>query len=57
MDGKLTIDSLGDPEIDHLDEGANVAVCHQDIGRFEIAMNDAFLVRVLDSIADGQKQT
>jgi hypothetical protein len=26
--------------------------CHQDIGRFDISMNDSLLMRVLDGMAD-----
>ncbi len=50
--GKASLGGLGDTEIDHLRCGAATVGGYQDVGGFDVAVNDAFLMRVLDGRAD-----
>ena len=50
--GQSLFDGFGYAEINHLGHGHAVMQCHQDIGRFDISMNDSLLMRVLDGMAD-----
>ena len=43
-------------EVDHFRHWAVVANCHEDVRGFQITVDDAFLVGVLNSLADGQEQ-
>jgi hypothetical protein len=43
---------LGDAEVDDLGDGRRVALRDQDVGGFEVAVDDAFLMSVLDGLAD-----
>ena len=45
-------DRFGHPEVDDLDHGPIIVLGHQHIRRFDVPVDDAFLVRVLDSLAD-----
>ena len=54
--GELLAGRLGHAEVDHLGHGPAVVACDQHVRRFEIAVNDAFLVRVLHRLADLDEQ-
>src|SRR4029450_1073952 len=43
-------------EGDHLDDWFAVIRCHEHIARLQVAMNDSFLVRMLDRVAYGDEQ-
>jgi hypothetical protein len=43
---------LGDPEVDDLDDRRALWIADHDIRRFDVAMNDAFLVRVLNGVTN-----
>jgi hypothetical protein len=45
--GELLFGSLGQTEVDDLRYRRPIALHHQDVGRLQVAVNDAFLVRVL----------
>lgn len=47
---------LGNAEVDHLRNIAPVLLGDEDVGWFEVAVNDALLVRVLDRQADRDEQ-
>ena len=47
---------FGDAEVNHLGHGHAVVDGHEDVRGFDIAVNDAFLVRVLDGLADLDEQ-
>ena len=50
------IGRLGNAEVDDL--GDRLAVLHhdQDVGRLDVAMNDAFLMRMLKGVTDGNEE-
>jgi len=50
------IEALGDAEVDHLDQHLALVVGDQQVARLEVAVDDPFLVRVLDALADLQEQ-
>jgi hypothetical protein len=50
--GESTFDRLGDAEVDYLGYGDAVAEGHQHVRRFNIAVDDALLMGVLDGLAD-----
>lgn len=50
--GQREPDSLGDTEIDDLDFSLPITFGDEDVGRLDIAMNDALLVGMLDRSAD-----
>lgn len=54
--GQVVMQSFGYTEVDDFDNSAVICLCHHDVGRLEIAMNDAFLVRVLHGVADIDEQ-
>ena len=43
---------LGDAEVDHLRDGDAVVQRDEDVGGFDVAVDDALVVRVLDRLAD-----
>jgi hypothetical protein len=45
-------DGLGDPEVDDLGHRHAILQRHQDVGRLDVAVDDPFLMRVLDRLAD-----
>jgi len=49
---QLRLRGLGDAEIDDLGDRQAVVDGHQDVGRLEVAVDDALLMRVLDGLAD-----
>ena len=49
-------DRFGNAEVDDLGCGVPIAPHDEEIARLEIAVNDAFLMRVLNRVADLQKQ-
>ena len=54
--GQPLLDRLGDAEVDHLRHRLSVGHPDQDVGRLEVAVDDALLVRVLDGAADADEQ-
>ena len=52
----LVVDRLGDAEVDDLWRRSAIDGGDQDIRRLEVAVKDAFLVRVLDRLADVDEQ-
>ncbi len=53
---QLLPQGLGHAEVDHLGHGLAVVGGDQDIGRFEVAVDDPFLVGVLHGLANLHKQ-
>jgi hypothetical protein len=47
------VGGLGDAEIDYLGKRLSILLEHQNIARFQVTMEDAFLVRVLHGVTDG----
>ena len=47
---------FGNPEVDDLGHGLVPVQCHQDVRRFEVAVNDPLLVSMLDGVANLHKQ-
>jgi hypothetical protein len=43
---------FSNPEINDYGQRRAVVQSHQDVGRFDVAVNDAFLMSVLDSVAN-----
>jgi len=52
---QLLPSGLGHAKVDHLGHGLAVIQRHQYVGRLDVAMDDALLVRVLDRLADGDE--
>ena len=52
----LIVRGLGQAEINHLGHRHVVVLRDENVRRFEVAMDDAFLVRVLDGLADLREQ-
>ena len=52
----LAAGGLGDAKINDLGHRHAIMVGHQDVGWLDVAMNDAFLVGVLDGLADLNEQ-
>lgn len=50
--GEGSADRFGDAEIDQLRQRRAALPCDQDVGRFQVAVNDPFLMRVLQRAAD-----
>ena len=50
------LDGLGQAKVDYLGNWLPVIKSHQHIGWFDIAMNDSFLVCMLDRLTDRDKQ-
>src|SRR5262249_43392313 len=50
--GEAAFGGFGDAKIDYFRHGHSVMESDQDIGRLDIAMNDAFLVGVLDGLTN-----
>ena len=44
------LNRFGNPEVDDLGNGLVVVVRDQDVRRFDVPMDDAFLMSVLDSL-------
>ena len=49
-------DGLGDAEVDDLRVGPALVLGDDDVGRLEVAVDDALLVRVLHALADAHEQ-
>jgi hypothetical protein len=49
---ELAFCRLGDAEINHLGDGHTVVDCDENVRRFEVAVDDALLVRVLNGLAN-----
>ena len=47
---------IGDAEVDHLRHRHSVVQGHQDVRRFDVPVDDPFLVGVLDGVADLNEQ-
>ena len=54
--GELLAGRLGDAEVDHLRHRPAVVQRDQHVRRLEVAVDDPFLVRVLDRVADLDEQ-
>ena len=54
--GQPSLGRFGDPEIDHLWHRHSVVQRDEDVGRLDVAVDDALLVRVLDGVADLAEQ-
>lgn len=54
--GEFLLRRFGDPEIDHLWHRAAVVVCDEDIGGFYVPVNNAFLMGVLNGLANLNKE-
>ena len=54
--GQLHSDRLGDAEVDDLDHRHSVVQRHHDVGRLDVAMDDALVVRVLDGMANRDEE-
>jgi hypothetical protein len=53
---QLLGERLGDAEIDNLGRGAAIDLRDQNVRGFQVAVDDGFLMRVLDSVADVHEQ-
>jgi hypothetical protein len=53
---EVLADALGQSEVEDLDLVGIPDALHEDVARLEIAMEDAFLVGVLDTVADLSKE-
>jgi hypothetical protein len=53
---QLPFRGLGDAEINDFGYGHSVVQSHQNVRRLDVAVNDALLMRVLDRLADFDKQ-
>jgi hypothetical protein len=54
--GQLLPRRFGDAEVDHFGHRLAIVQRHQNIGRLDVAVDDAFLMRVLNRLADGDEQ-
>ena len=54
--GQLLAGRLGDSEVDHLGDGPVIVERDHHIGRLNVAMDDPFLVGVLNGMANGDEQ-
>src|SRR5262249_14745799 len=54
--GEPLLSCLGHAEIDDLCNGLAIVQTYQNIGRFQIAMNDALLMSVLNGLTDRNEQ-
>ena len=54
--GQFSAGRLGDSEVDHLGQWHIVVHCDEHVGRFDVAVDDALLVRVLDGVAHLPKE-
>ena len=54
--GQASLGRLGDAEINHLRHGHAVVQRHENVGRLDVAVDDAFLMRVLDGVANLDEQ-
>ena len=54
--GQASLGGFGDSEIDDLGDRDAVMKCHEDIGRFNVPVNNSLLMRVLNGAANLQKQ-
>ena len=50
-----SVDGFGYSKIDHFDDWCSVVKRYKNIGRFEIPVDDPFLVSMLNSLADGNE--
>ena len=50
--GKARPDGLGDAKINYFRRGHPIHFGHQNVRRLDVAVNDAFVMRVLDGVAD-----
>ncbi len=51
------VSGFGDTEVDDFGDELAVLDADEDVGRFDVAMDDAFLVGMLESVADGNEET
>ena len=54
--GQLLGGGLGHAEVDHFRHGVAVVLGNEDVRRLDIAVDDSFLMRVLDRLADRHKK-
>ena len=54
--GKFLVGRLGDAEVDDLGDGIAVVQGDHDVGGFDITVNDAFLMGVLDGLTNGDEE-
>ena len=54
--GQALAGGLRDTKVDDLGNRLRIIESHQDVTRLQVPMNDPLLVRVLDRLADGEKQ-
>ena len=54
--GQFLMDGLGDPKIYHFHDGLVVVQRNQHIGRLDVAVDDSFVMRVLNGLADIDEQ-
>ncbi len=54
--GQRLVDGFGDAEVDHLGDRHVVVVGDQDVRRLDVPVDDAFLMGVLDRLADLDEQ-
>ena len=52
----VTIGCFGDAEIDHFGDRSAVGDRDHDVRRFDVAVDDALLVGVLDGVADARNE-
>ena len=55
--GQPPLRGLGDPKIDHLGHRHTIVQSDQNVGGLDVAMDDPFLMRVLDGVANLYEQT
>ena len=53
---QLLVDRLGNPEVDDLGDRHAIVQRHQNVGRLDVAVDDALLMGVLDRVADRDEQ-
>jgi len=54
--GEIVLRGLGDAEVNHLGHGAAVNGRDENVRGLDVAVDDAFLVRVLDCLTDGNEE-
>ena len=54
--GERLMQGFRDAEVDHFHDGLAVIKAGEDVAGFQIAMQDAFLMGVLDGAADGHEE-
>ncbi len=54
--GQLIVERFGDAEVDNFGDRLAVVLGDKDVGRLDVAVEDAFVMGMLDGVADGQEQ-